>query len=150
MGDRPTAPTIEIVTWPGQPMLDAYEAGIVVWSPLGFDTIQDSTSIECPRRWHEKPRVTDCTIAIGIKRDPMLRDREGTNAVANRAERSVVIDSRVTNDLDLLVAVAHEIGHVVLDTSEHTDGGVMGGTSAQLESVDYELACRAVGLCVER
>lgn len=147
VGDRPEAPDIAIVTWPGQPLLDTYSDGASVWSPLGFD-VSGSDLPECERHWYETGNV-DCVITIGIRRDPMLREREGTNALSNRADRSITIDTSVTNAYDLTVAVAHEVGHIVLDTAEHTRGGVMGGASAQLEAVDYELACRAINICVD-
>lgn len=145
---RPDAPDVQLVTWPGQPMLVGYASGAEVWSPLGFDVTQDSEQLECPRRWYADPRVTDCVITIGVKREPMLIERMGTSAYANRDERYIVIDERLAG-YDLIVAVAHEIGHVVLDSPEHTRGGVMGGSSAKLEAVDYDLACRAIGLCVK-
>ncbi len=135
------------MTWPGQPMIDAYGDGASAWIPLGFDVVERSNLPECERRWYETGD-TDCVITIGIRRDPMLRDREGTNALSNRADRSVTIDASLSG-YDLIVAVAHEVGHIVLDTPEHTRGGVMGGSSAQLEAVDYELACRTIRICVE-
>jgi hypothetical protein len=136
--ERPAAPDVAIVTWPGQPHLPIYDAAVAVWSPLGFARVDSSELPECPRDWYVTGDV-GCVITIGIK-------REAINSQANRSERYVLIDSRTTNDLDLLVAVAHEVGHVVLDTPEHTHGGVMGGSSSQLTDADLELACRAIGL----
>lgn len=144
---RPSAPEIVIVTWPGQPMIDEYRDGASAWTPLGFDVVEQYDLPECERHWYEAGNV-DCAITIGIRRDQMLREREGTNALSNRADRSVTIDTSLSG-YDLIVAVAHEVGHIVLDTPEHTHGGVMGGASAQLEAVDYELACRTIHICVD-
>ena len=79
----------------------------------------------------------------------LFRSHRDSARERNRSERYIIINSTTTNDLDLLVAVAHELGHVLLDTSEHTVGGVMGGSSSQLQPVDYELACAAIGVCIE-
>lgn len=66
--------------------------------------------------------------------------------MADRASDRVTIDSRVRG-FELLVVAAHEVGHVVLDTSEHTTCGVMGGQDVVLCGEDRALACRAAGLC---
>lgn len=144
--EPPEAPSVQLVMWPGQAHLAAYDDAARSWEPLGFTLASDSDT-ECPRLWYSEPRITDCTITVGIKREPMLVEREGTAAYANRAERFIVIDSSLEG-YDLAVAATHELGHVLLDTAEHTEGGVMGGSSTSLEPVDYELACRSVGICI--
>lgn len=146
--DVPELPEVQLVMWPGQPELAEYQDGACAWEPLGFAVVGGSQRDECPRRWYSNPRETDCVITIGIKRESMLVEREGTTALSNRAERYIVIDDRVTNPYDLTLAVAHEAGHILLDTAEHTQGGVMGGSSTQLDQVDYELACAAIGVCL--
>ena len=139
-----TLPTIRIVTWPGQPQVSEYLDGALVWSPLGFGaTLDEQDQPECARGWYVTGE-TDCVLTIGVQRVPNLRETAGTSALSNRAERSVVIDSRLSG-YDLILAMAHETGHIVLDTPSHTQGGVMGGASTRLEQVDYELACEAIG-----
>ena len=145
--DVPELPELHIVTWQDQPLLDEYSDGASVWRPLGFRITTAPSRPECVRDWYVQGDY-DCTITIGVQRDPLLRERAGTNALSNRAERSIVIDSELTNAYDLTLAMAHEVGHIVLDTAEHTSGGVMGGASAVLTSVDYEFACRAIGVCL--
>ncbi|MGE0402909.1 MAG: hypothetical protein AB7T06_39755 [Kofleriaceae bacterium] len=137
--------------WPGQPLLAEYVDGARTWEPLGFTVEADELGAvaedECPRRWYATGEY-DCTLTVGVKRDPQLLSREGTLASSNRAARSIAINTSVVASYDLVLAMAHEVGHIVLDTSEHTVGGVMGGSSTVLEAVDYELACRAIGACI--
>ncbi|MGE0403074.1 MAG: hypothetical protein AB7T06_40585 [Kofleriaceae bacterium] len=148
--ERPDAPEVQLVMWPGQPLLDEYRAGVHAWSPLGFDLVDESALEECPRRWYDEPRETQCVITIGVKREPMLIERMGTGAYANRAERYMVIDDRVTNPLDLTTAAGHEAGcHILLDSPLHTVGGLCGGSSGTLTSVDLDHACATVGLCID-
>lgn len=150
--EPPALPTIRVVRWPGQPLLAEYGDGARAWEPLGFTVEADELGAvaedECPRRWYESGEY-DCTITVGVFRDPQLLARHGTLASSDRAARSIAIDTSVVGSYDLVLAMAHETGHIVLDTPEHTQGGVMGGSSTVLEAVDYELACRAIGICVD-
>lgn len=144
----PQLPTVRLVTWQDQPELAEYVDGARAWDALGFTVATVPLELdECDRDWHVQS-VTDCIITIGVKRDPMLRIREGTNALANISERHMTIDASVVDRFQLLTAVAHEAGHILLDTPEHTQGGVMGGASWSLEAVDYELACDTIGVCL--
>ena len=142
--DRPAAPYVRLVA-------DATAddvASASTWMPIGFDFSLDESGLdECAQRWYVDG-VTDCQITIGIVHVPQLRERTGTNARTNRADRRVEIDSSLVG-FSLAVAVAHEVGHVVLDTAEHTRGGVMGGADVVLSTDDRALACRAIGICVE-
>jgi hypothetical protein len=145
---RPDAPLVQLVPWPGQEIEQAYVDGARAWEPLGFDIqLKDDGLVECARRWYATGD-TDCQITIGVKRDPLLREREGTDALSNRADRYVVLDGELTDYFRVITAIAHEVGHILLDTPEHTRGGVMGGSSWVLEPVDYELACRSIGICI--
>ncbi len=150
VASEPDLPTVRVVRWPGQPLLETYVAGVSAWDEIGFETIGDEVGElapdECERRWYETGNY-DCTITIGIKREPHVVERFGTEAYSDRAGRFMVIDERVTEQLELTIAVAHEAGHILLDTAEHTQGGVMGGASAVVEAVDRELACRSIGVC---
>ena len=88
---------------------------------------------------------------LGIFRDdsapnPIYVERVPDGAIpadgtANRANRLV----RVKNSLKgirLLVVLAHEVGHVVLDTANHTFGcGIMGGSDTFPCDEDIVLAC---------
>lgn len=140
-------PEIHVLAIEGQDQLSAYRGGAGVWSQLGF-SVGSSDLPECARDWYETGE-TECAITILVTRDPLLRERTGTDALSNRTDRTVAIDSELTNEYNLIVAVAHEVGHIVLDTPKHTQGGVMGGASARLERVDYELACSTIHVCVQ-
>lgn len=141
----PSLPEIRIAAVDGQEQLSEYQDGALVWSALGF-SVGNSSLPECERHWYETGN-TECAITIRVTRDPLLREREGTDALSSREDRTIAIDSELTNQYNLIVAVAHEVGHIVLDTAEHTSGGVMGGASARLERVDYDLACRSIHVC---
>lgn len=142
--DRPVAPCVRLVA-------DATTEDVAyasTWMPVGFDFSRDESGLdECAQRWYVDG-ITDCQITIGLVRVPQLRERTGTNARTSRADRRIEIDASMTG-FALAVAVAHEVGHVVLDTAEHTRGGVMGGADVILSVDDKALACRAIGICVE-
>lgn len=116
------------------------------WSQLGFGVGDEAAAVECPSRWYAAPRTVDCGLTITILVEPDLVEREGTAALAERERRGVRVDSRLTG-LALCIAVAHEVGHIVLDTPLHTAGGVMGGADCSLGDVDRALACEAIGAC---
>lgn len=115
------------------------------WRELGLDVgYEDPGMPECPQRW---PSVARCQITIGIVRAAGVRQEEGSDAAANRRERRIRIDTTVTDPLKLRARVAHEVGHIVLDTPRHTVGGVMGGADWVLHDVDRQLACETIKIC---
>lgn len=145
--DRPVAPAVHVITLGGAPMLAAYVKGAAAWSPLGFDVSADPSGLdECGYSWHVFGEL-DCEITIGIRRDPLLREKHGTDASTSRPERIVTIDTEVP-DADLQRIAAHEAGHILLDTADHTQGGIMGGSAVTMQKVDRELACRTIGICI--
>lgn len=122
-----------------------YQQGASAWAELGIEIgFQDRGLPECPQRWTTSAR---CQITIGIVRVDGLREVAGTNAKANRATRRIEIDTDVTAELELRAVIAHEVGHVVLDTPRHTVGGIMGGSDWMLHDVDRALACETIGIC---
>lgn len=130
-------------------LVDAQELdaeGASAWAELGF-RFDGEVTPECARRWYDEPRELECTITIGFVRDPLLRERVGTNAMSNRDTRTVTLDAELVDTFELLIAGAHEVGHIVLDTPTHTAGGVMGGADWRLHDVDRELACETIGVC---
>lgn len=139
----PPAPHVRIVV-DGE-RLDAYRSS--AWAPLGFTVSFDDMMIaECPRFWYAM-RLVNCQITVYLLRDQRLLELAGTEALAERAERVIRIDAAVAGDR-LKISVAHELGHILLDTKEHTAGGIMGGATWVMRPVDYELACRTIGICV--
>lgn len=122
-----------------------YQQGAGVWSELGLEIgFRDRGLPECPQHWVD---VLRCQITIGIVRVDGLREVSGTNARADRRVRRIEIDTDVTAELELRASVAHEVGHVVLDTARHTADGVMGGADWMLHDVDRRLACETIGIC---
>lgn len=129
------APAVVLVEDPADPPLG--------WEALGF-TFGDAGLTECSLVWY-RDGETDCQITIGIVRVPMLRERTGTNARTFRILRLVEIDSRL-DGYALEIAVAHEVGHILLDTPKHTTTGIMSGESVEVSDQDRRLACESIGL----
>jgi hypothetical protein len=137
-----------------------YLAGASAWEPLGFEFVLGSDvpmgerlAPECGRQWFQEG-CHDCQITLSFIIDPLLYERSGYDAAAVRDSRAAYFDEMLlTSDTPaassyLKVAVAHEVGHLILDTAEHTEGGIMGGAVAAMRDVDYALACRAIGVCL--
>lgn len=47
----------------------------------------------------------------------------------------------------LMTTAGHEVGHILLDTPEHVQHGVMAGTAPFLSDEDVALACRVAARC---
>lgn len=146
---REPAPIAELpsVRLVADPVRDEHLTGARAWEPLGFVvSLEESGLRECQRRWYASDRedAFDCQITIGIVIESGLIERTGSDAAASREMRAVYLDDDVRW---LGGAVAHEVGHILLDTPLHTRGGVMGGASGELRDVDYELACETIGVC---
>lgn len=130
----------------GSDVLPEYLEAARAWETLGFDVDMGAYGDmrECPRRWYVSGDI-DCQITLEVIREPMLRERRGTDALSDIAARGIAIDTRVADRVELTAAMAHESGHILLDTPEHTQGGIMGGASIVVTDVDLELACRTIG-----
>jgi hypothetical protein len=82
--------------------------------------------------------------AVRIERVPVadLPDADGRTW---REWRLIQIrDSLVGNRL--LIVIAHEVGHAMLDTGRHTQCGIMSGSDTLPCNEDIALACERVGL----
>ena len=107
--------------------------GIEVWEAIGFRVSLESWGLpEC-----DSPDPS-CQISLGYV--------EGAPTRADRDTRTMYIAPELAG-FRRCVARAHEAGHILLDTSEHVEGGVMGGVDCQLNDADRELACRTIGAC---
>ena len=147
---RPVSPYVHLVMLDQSHALPIY-AGAAgrAWGPLGFDvSFTSSGRVECDRHWYTQTPSPTCQITIGISRDKALRATSGTNALSSRDDRTLAIDTSVTDEMELAVAIAHEVGHILLDTAEHTLGGIMGGSTDALQAVDKALACRTIHRCI--
>lgn len=115
------------------------------WRPLGFAaSLEDPKLPECGRRWYADAAALPCKITIFVLVDPTLLAVAHVGAQSDRTSRTVWIDAS-TDPYRARYALAHEVGHIVLDTPKHTLGGVMGGSTYWLMPVDYALACESIG-----
>lgn len=134
--EAPDAPNVALVADP--------VPAPTAWESLGYTFDPAADLPECDLHWRANTEPP-CQITIGVVRVPMLRERAGTNARTFRDQRRIEIDSRLEG-YALELAVAHEVGHILLDTPEHTQTGIMSGSSLVLSADDRALACRTVGL----
>lgn len=144
---RPAAPVVYVQDPGGDPSLHAqYIAAAEGWSPLGFDfTFDDPGLPECTH-WAAGDNP-DCQIVAWLFRVDGLAGDEGTQASFDPSTRAINIDTSLTG-WRLDVATAHEFGHLVLQTGEHTQGGIMGGVDDRMWGVDRALACKSIGVCL--
>lgn len=143
---RPPAPMVHLVidhdndATPDEVYLNAARG----WEPLGFDFAVEATGMpECARDWFKTGEV-DCEITLYLYRVPNLVESAGTSALNDNG--TISIDTKLTGDA-LDNAVAHEVGHTLLNTGTHTKGGIMGGVSDRMWDVDYKLACETINIC---
>lgn len=134
--------------------LEAYEAGVRAWKPLGFDAVRvediPPTQRACPKNWYSnEPIDVDCHIPIRIERQEGVIAENGALGYAVREGRWIVIDASLSG-LTLQGVAAHEIGHIILDTGTHSkDGGIMDSGDWVMSPGDYDLACESIGVCIE-
>ena len=157
---RPDVPLVRLVTVKSDPAHSPAEsrpehiAGALAWHELGFDVeLEDGTYplTECQRRWYASSAADarECQLTVGVILVDFLIERRGTSALSNRDERWIAIDTRLTG-YELEIAVAHEVGHIVLDApnEDHTPTGIMSGRTARMSDDDRDLACRNIGICI--
>jgi hypothetical protein len=140
---EPAMPAVHFVVDGSPAYLDAARA----WEALGF-TFETTDQPECLRHWYLTPD-RDCQITITVVRYPRLREEYGTNAISRITDRTFAIDTRELDESELRRAAVHETGHILLDTTEHTLGGIMGGASLSITDADRVLACRTIGICLD-
>lgn len=134
---------------PSEPRAEHLD-GANAWSPLGFEFAFEYGAYgrtECGRRWYTTDFDPECQITIGVVVTPFLVERRGTDALSNREERWLAVDSRLTGEA-LRIAIAHEVGHIVLDSPEHTASGIMSGQTSRMSDDDRDLACESIGICI--
>jgi hypothetical protein len=117
------------------------EVAASAWAPAGIGIVRDPADADVVV-------YLDRFDSLPLERDP---DAWG---IADRNTNTIGIWVRLDPDdplyaLEFCVAVAHEVGHVVLDTPEHArpdSGGIMSGEDCRVSAADLELACRTVGI----
>lgn len=97
----------------------------------------------CPADWHA--REIDCSIDVGL----IKVDGLGLAGMSDRATSTARIDASISG-LYLLHVVAHEVGHIVLDTWRHLPSGTVGIMASGsgewgASRADLALACERIG-----
>lgn len=127
--------------------LPEYDDAIDIWSSLGFRAAPPEGTPPCEHNWYDIDQ-TECTIRVSLERGDL--SYFGIWGFTIREEGLVMIHSKLVGD-ELTFAVAHELGHVLLDSGEHLMGderGIMSGvTTLRLSDDDRALACRVRGFC---
>lgn len=119
------------------PHADDYAIAASAWCDVGICQVGGWND-------HDARAVADQVIYVDRPRD--LVSTDGLSAFATRGDDYVAVDASL-DGFALCVAIAHEIGHVVLNTPTHVVGGVMGGADCALNQADRELACASIGAC---
>ncbi len=133
--------------WTQQDLKDV-EAGVVTWQGMGFiPRLENEPKAPlCPNDWYKRrPQVTNCMIRVGIVRQQGLMASDGAMGNADRVTDTIRVDASLKR-FDLIHVVAHELGHVLMNTIEHTSKGVMlsGGWEWVLSAQDKALACKTI------
>ena len=109
-------------------------------------TLSDPELVSYSAGWGDLGIVAtpDGEIVITVERVPdLVVDGVRTQGASFRDTDTILIDSALSG-FRLAVAVAHEVGHIVLDTPRHTHCGIMGGEDTQLCDEDRALACQQI------
>lgn len=145
-------PTVELRGDAGPRALEASE----VWEELGFrTTLSDFGQPDCAPDWYATA-WEPCAIRVDFIDDPNQTEEWGTIGQAAPALRRIWIDALIAWDPDkdatYRMVVAHELGHILLDTANHLppelDGLMGGGNDGQLSDADRDWACERIGACL--
>lgn len=148
------APACGDNTWPALPRVvltfDDWGPEIAedaeVWEQIGFDVVTDDPGQQpvCAQRWYDY-EWDGCEIRVRIKAASQLDDGAVGRALRGLGE-IWILDTTQRPGLVL----AHELGHIVLNTGEHVDEGLMSATTVsitfELTDEDLALACKAAGI----
>jgi len=119
-------------------------SGARQWKNIGFDVREPGEPIDTTL-------PPEDVIVIDLYRDTGLQAENKFGGLSDRVKRVSFINAGLT-DFRLMGTVTHELGHQLLNTSEHLPReayGVMtpGSNSWSLQAADYELACRVAQRC---
>jgi len=130
--------------------VEAVRRGASVWVRLGFRSFVEYVPHlpECPRDWYRRG-ATECQITIGVVRDQELLTRDGVDGMADRDRHEIIVDGRWSG-WNLTALLAHEVGHIILNTGRHLTPGAVGvmaaaGAEWQPTRADEALACETIG-----
>lgn len=140
-------------TWPDADRQSTSD-GANAWVRLGYiETQTDDPSLpECPPFWY-RTKTTNCKLTVVLQKIVNLSGEfNGTvDGMADQGSRSIFIDSK-WNGWAMVAIMAHEFGHILLDTPKHLVKGQIGimvpaGDSWIPTQADYDLACSTIGIC---
>lgn len=99
---------------------------------------EDAGLPECARGWRTRHEI--CQLTLGLVYDSTLV----VTAKSNRDQRTAWFRGDLPSApvYTQRLAIEHELGHLILDTAEHTATGVMAGASVALSDDDRDLARR--------
>ncbi len=122
------------------------------WVNLGFVVYEeDSGLVECGSGWYLADQNRNCQITIGVYREKDLALNTGADGLANRERRFIIIDSQ-WDGYYLRALIAHETGHILLNTGHHVEVGraIMAPAGAEwfARPGDYSLACSTIYVCL--
>lgn len=103
---------------------------------------EDSGQVECNRSWRHDHQI--CQLTLGLVFEAGLAQKIGHDAESDRDHRTARFDAMLLTApvFRFRVAITHELGHLILDTAEHTKTGVMAGIDVMLSDDDKALASR--------
>jgi hypothetical protein len=124
--------------------LDWIYKGALVWRRLGFDVRPLGEPIDGSL---DPAQV----VVIQIYRDEGLRQENKFGGLSDRITVSTFLNAGL-QDFRLMSTAAHEIGHQLLESSEHltqAQNGLMSpfSTGFDITDADAELACRVAARC---
>lgn len=128
---------------------EAARRGASVWAQIDFRYALDASPLPaCPRDWYQR-KVTACAIHVGLRWQPGLQADYSASGMTDRGTREILLDPQ-WHGWALTSIVAHELGHVLLDTARHLAAGLRGVMQAHTSTwepsaADRALACETIG-----
>lgn len=145
-GCNATPPPV-VVTFDTPFALDVADLAVDAWRELGFQiTVGDpGAAPACAQRWFAHDDV--CEIRVRVRAvGPEQLAADGVGRAVRGLGEVWILDGTARPDLVL----AHELGHILLDTGEHVSRGLMSANTANitpnLTAEDRALACRVAAI----
>lgn len=149
--DEPRA-HVRVEVAAGAEQLGAYVDGANAWSQLGYLASFEPTGMPACADVRDALAGDACEVVVYVARGRVIENygAAGVTARDNEGRRVSLLDVRYSG-LDLVALAAHELGHSLLDTSEHVadPAAVMFHASWNWtpQPDDYALACSSIGVC---
>jgi hypothetical protein len=153
-----SGPTVAVTPFGAEPWseddVSMVMEGARAWEDLGFLYVLDPEELSdipvCPFDWSFKG-LTECRIRVGVQRVPNDQLPPGAAAYADRSADIATFGADFHGRY-LVHLGAHELGHILLNTSQHLGPHVPGimqsGSDLTVPTVgDWSLACVATSIC---